>query len=136
MNNDSVKLSFDPDMDLKNILLFERYEGVRFVLERSLRKFEKDIVITSPSAKEEVKEMIVNDDVDLLITELSRIDPQGMEITRFARQHDPDLKIVWITVMGCHELREQQKKLNIFQCIEKPLEITEFREYVLEALED
>ncbi len=121
-------------MDVKKIILFERYDGVRFVLERSLSKYKNDITIRSSHWKDEVIELIDKNSTDLLITELSKADIDGLEVTRYARNHSPELTIIWITVMGCYECREQQKKFNIFKCIEKPLEIALFRQDILEAL--
>jgi DNA-binding NtrC family response regulator len=121
-------------MNQKNIILFERYAGVRFVLERSLSKYKDDINIQSSRGKETVKQLIGDNHTDLLITELSKSDTDGLEISRYARNKFPKLPIIWITVMGCHECRGEQKKLGIFQCIEKPLEIGEFRQDILHAL--
>jgi len=121
-------------MNLKNIVLFERYDGVRFVLERSLSKYKDDITIHSSHWKNEIKHQIDNKKIDLLITELCKVDTEGLEISCYARKYFPQMTIIWITVMGCHEFREQKKSLGIFQCIEKPLEIGEFRKDVLEAL--
>ena len=122
-------------MDEKNIVLYERHDGVRFVLERSLQKFKQKINIYSSHWKNDTKQMIANENVDLLITELSRINPDGLEISHYARKLDPDLKIMWITVLGCHNFCDQKAKLGNICCFEKPLEINEFRQDVLEALD-
>lgn len=122
-------------MEEKNIILFEKYDGVRFVLERSLFKFIEDIRIHSSHWKNEVKHLIDQDGVDLLVTELSRVNPDGLEISRYARKLHPDLKIIWITVLGCDLFRDHKEKLGNIRCIEKPLEINDFRENVLKALE-
>lgn len=119
----------------KNIILFEKYDGVRFVLKRSLSKYNQDITIHASHWKNEVKHIIDRDNVDLLVTELSRLNPDGLEISRYARKTHPDIKIIWITVLGCNLFRDQKEKIGNVQCIEKPLEINEFRENVLEALE-
>ncbi len=121
-------------MEAKNIVLFERYDGVRFVLERSLSKLKDEITIFSSHGMDEIKHQIKNKKIDLLITELNHLDAKGLEISHYAREHFPKMAIIWITVMGCNEFREQQKIYNILQCIEKPLEICEFRKDVLEAL--
>ena len=122
-------------MEEKNIILFEKYDGVRFVLERSLSKFIKDIHIHSSHWKNEVKHLIDQDGVDLLVTELSRVNPDGLELSRYARKLHPNLKIIWITVLGCNLFKDQKEKLGDIKCIEKPLEIKDFRENVLKALE-
>jgi len=122
-------------MDEKNIILFERYDGVRFILERSLAKYEDDICIYASHWKNEIKKMIDANNVDLLITELSKANPDGLELSRYARKISPELKILWITVLGCDEFRKQRELLGNIRCAEKPLKIQDFREDVLEALE-
>lgn len=121
-------------MTEKNIILFEKYDGVRFVLERSLSKYDEEISIHSSNWKNEVKHLIDQNSVDLLITELSRINPEGLEISRYARKIHPSLGIIWITVMGCNVLRELKEQIGNVQCIEKPLKVVEFRKKVLKAL--
>jgi len=122
-------------MDAKNIILFERYDGVRFVLERSLFKYKDDIDIFSSHWKNDIKQRIENQNVDLLITELSKMNPDGFELTCYARKVAPEIKIIWITVLGCDVFKEHREHLGNIQCIEKPLEIKSFRKNVLQALE-
>jgi DNA-binding NtrC family response regulator len=122
-------------MDSKNIILFERYDGVRFVLERSLLKYKDNIDIYSSHWKNDIKHRIENQNVDLLITELSKANPDGFELSCFARKVAPGLKIIWITVLGCDVFKEQRERLGNIKCIEKPLEIKNFRKNVLQALE-
>jgi DNA-binding NtrC family response regulator len=122
-------------MNSKNIILFERYDGVRFVLERSLLRYKDNIEIYSSHVKNEIKNRIENQNVDLLITELSKANPDGFELTCFARKAAPRLKIIWITVLGCDVFAEQRERLGNIKCIEKPLEIKNFRKNVLKALE-
>lgn len=121
-------------MNEKNIVLFERYDGVRFVLERSLSQYVEDISIYTSHWMTEVKKLIDNKNIDLLITELSKVNPEGMEISRYARRMNPDIKIIWITVLGCDVFRDQIELMGNIRCIEKPLQITEFRHDVLDAL--
>ena len=122
-------------MDSKNIILFERHDGVRFVLERSMLKYKDNIEIYSSHWKNDIKRRIENQNVDLLITELSKINPDGLELSCFARKIAPGLKIIWITVLGCDVFNEQKERLGNINCMEKPLEIKNFRKNVLQALE-
>lgn len=122
-------------MENKKIILFEKYDGVRFVLERSLSKIKGDVHIHSSHWKNEVKHLIDQNNVDLLVTELNRVNPDGLEISRYARKLHPDLQIIWITVLGCDIFRDQKEKIGNVACLEKPLEINEFREHVISALE-
>lgn len=122
-------------MDGRNIILFERYDGVRFVLERSLSNIDEDVTIHASCLKKEVKQWIDRDETDLLITELSRVNPEGIEISRYARENYPDLQIIWICVLGCNVFKDARKALGNILCMEKPLSINDFRQSVLKALD-
>ncbi len=122
-------------MEAKNIVLFEHYDGVRFVLERSLLKYHRYVNILSSHWKKEAKKFIDQNEVDLLITELNSLNSAGLEISRYARDAKPGIKIIWITVLGCDVFRELKEELGNIHCIEKPLEINFFRRDVIKALE-
>jgi len=120
---------------MKKIILFEHYDGVRFILERSLSRASEEVNIHSSTLKNDIKDILDNNEVDLLITELSRPNPSGLELSRYARKSQPDLKIIWITVLGCDVFREIKNQIGNIKCIEKPLEIKDFRRDVFKALE-
>lgn len=122
-------------MSEKIIILYENYPGVRFVLERSLSIYKGEITVHASSDKERIKKKINLNGVDLLITELSQTNLDGIEISSFARKLDPEIKIIWVTASSCSKFRQQKKRFGNITCIEKPLEIRNFRENVLEVLE-
>jgi DNA-binding NarL/FixJ family response regulator len=113
------------------IVLFERYDGVRFVLTKALDKFQNDFSIQAFRHKRLIKKFIDQNKVDILITELSKVDPVGVEISRYVHEQEPDIKIVWITVVGCHEYRQEMKDLEIALCFEKPLDLSSFRKGIM-----
>jgi DNA-binding NtrC family response regulator len=122
-------------MSEKNIILYERYEGVRFVLERSLKMYQNEMQIFSAQDKDKVKALIDAESIDLLITELSSIHPDGLEITAYARKQIPDLAIIWITLLSCDVYRSIKEKFGSIYCIEKPLDIQTFRDDVLSIIQ-
>ena len=122
-------------MKTKTIILFERYEGVRFVMERSLRKYEDQIVVQPVRSLGQARQLFDAQNVDLLVTEISQINGEGMGISRFARAHEPELKILWVTVAGCDTFSAEKRHLGVYKCMEKPLGIEEFRQTIAEALE-
>ena len=122
-------------MKTKTIILFERYEGVRFVMERSLRKYEDQIVVQPVRSLGQARQLFDVQDVDLLVTEISQINGEGMGISRFARAYGPELKILWVTVAGCDTFSAEKRRLGVYKCMEKPLGIEEFRQTIAEALE-
>jgi len=122
------------NMKSKNIVLYETYDGVRFVLERSLQKISQSINIYSSNWKNEIKKIIRSKNVDLLITELAQTNSNGLEVSALARKISPEISIIWITVLGCNRFREYREKIGNIRCIEKPLAIEDFRKDVFKAL--
>ncbi len=110
-----------------NIVIFERYDGVRFVLEKALEKYRSKFNIKTYRHKRRIHRLVDQKKVDVLITEMSKLDPVGLELSRYVRKTDQDVNIIWITVVGCHEFRQEMKNLNIAYCFEKPLEVNAFR---------
>lgn len=121
-------------MNRKNIALFERHEGVRFVLGKSLAIYNHLINIHTANEYKEIKVLLIGEEIDLLITELCKSNPDGMNLSIFARQTHPLMKIIWITAVGCTYFSEIKKELGNIICLEKPLEIAQFRVDVLQAL--
>jgi DNA-binding NtrC family response regulator len=118
----------------KKIVLYEQYKGVRFVLERSLSKFEDEIDIVSSYNKRKIREYLKDGIVDLLITDLDGNSQNGVGLSNFARKTAPQLDIIWITVFGCNLFRTEKRRLGNIICLEKPLDIKRFRKTVLNAL--
>lgn len=122
-------------MDEKNIVLFEKHDGVRFVLEKSLEKYEEHVSIFSSHWHHEVQQWLKDENVDLFITELNPANPFGIELSQYAREINPNLQILWISILGCNLYCDLRKSLGNVRCIEKPLEIEVFRHNVLHALD-
>ncbi len=121
-------------MEEKNIVIFEKYDGVRYVLERSLSKYKDQVEIYATNWKSDAKKLLSNPNIDLLITEISKAGLDGLEISHFAREINPDLKIVWVTVLGCNAFQKEREILGEIKCVEKPLEVKAFRKKVIKLL--
>jgi DNA-binding NtrC family response regulator len=118
----------------KKIILYEQHKGVRFVLERSLSKIDKEIDIISSHSKDIIKHYLKKGSVDLLITDLEASNHNGVGLSILARKTLPDLNIIWTTVLGCDLFIKEKNNLGNIICIEKPLDIKSFRKTVLNAL--
>lgn len=121
-------------MDAATIVLFERNKGVCFVLEKSLDKYEDWIQVISVHSGEQALKIIEERPFDLLISEISKTNSDGLQISARARQLWPDLRIIWVTVAGCRAFSREKNQLNIVSCLEKPLDIKDFRRVTLGAL--
>ena len=45
-----------------------------------------------------------------------------------------DTVLIWKTAYGCHKVEPEAARLSVYECLEKPLKVTEIRRAVQEAL--
>jgi len=118
------------------ILVVDDDERIRFVMRSVLKRLENGYTITTArDGREALKKAQVNS-CDLLITDLRMADMGGIELTQRLKELNPDLRVLWMTAFGCHTVREQAVTLDVYRCLDKPVEIDEIRKVVLEALEN
>ncbi len=116
------------------IILFERYESVRYVLEKAIKSINQDFSILSSASQAEVKDWITHRKAEVLITELSLVDTVGLSLSAFARQRQPDIEILWISVASCQKFSDFFDLLDITMCLEKPLGVDEFEKKLQDVL--
>ncbi len=116
------------------ILIVDDEERVLFVLRNALTKLEDGFeVVTAATAVEGLRKA---EDVsfDLIITDLIMPDMDGIEFTERLRERDDSPAVVWMTAYGCPSFQDDADRLGVYRCIEKPLEIGEFRRVARQAL--
>ncbi|MCK4452589.1 MAG: response regulator, partial [Anaerolineae bacterium] len=58
----------------------------------------------------------------------------GVELTEKIRALSSNTAVIWITAYGCHKVEAEAARLSVYECLEKPLKVTEIRRVVQEAL--
>ena len=121
---------------IPRILIVDDEKLVRFVMERALDKLEIDFRLDSVSGGHEAFDLIEQEPVDLVITDIKMPDGGGVELTERMRESGMDSTVVWVTAYGCEGYREDAERLGVFRCVEKPLEVSMIRQVVEDALQD
>lgn len=116
------------------ILIVDDEEPILFVLHRALVKLEDGVSVDTAVTAEEALEKIKNGPFDLIITDLIMPDMTGVEFTERIRELDDQAVVVWMTAYHCQTFEDEAKRLGIYRCVEKPLEIQPFRDLVREAM--
>jgi DNA-binding NtrC family response regulator len=121
--------------DSKRILVVDDDERVLFVMHDILKKLDNGYeVVTAHSGREALDETR-EQSFDLVITDLKMPDIDGVELTERITALNTDGVVLWITAYGCHKVRDEAKRLGVYDCLEKPLGVAEIRQAVLEVLE-
>ncbi len=121
----------------KRILVVDDEQSVLFVLHNGLLKLDDgyDVEVDKARDGREALERLRQLSFDLLITDLRLPGMDGIELTKAARELDPDIAVIWITAFDCHSTSRDAQRLGVYRCLDKPLEIDEIRSVAREALD-
>ncbi len=117
------------------ILIVDDQKLVRFVMERALEKLDVPCELVAVGDGREALAAVDSQAFDLIITDLRMADIGGVELTERLRAQGVDAAVVWITAYGCDGFRDDIERLDVFRCVEKPLEVRQIRQLASDALE-
>jgi DNA-binding NtrC family response regulator len=118
----------------RRILIVDDDPMVLFVFHDALKDLgDAYEIVTTASGLQALNE-IKDKPFDLVITDLSMPDPDGVTLTEAIRRTSPGTVVVWITAYGCHSRSADAKRLRTCGCYEKPLEVDEILQIAREAL--
>jgi DNA-binding NtrC family response regulator len=119
----------------KRILIVDDDEQVLFVLHRILARTDGEYeIVTARNGREALKNA-TETRFDLLITDLRMPDMGGVALTKAITALNTSTIVIWMTAYGCNLSRADAKRLGIYRCLDKPVEIDEIRQVVRRALE-
>jgi DNA-binding NtrC family response regulator len=118
----------------ERILLVDDEEKVLFVLQYSLRPYLDRYQVVTAANGYEALEKAQGAPIALLVTDIILPGMDGVALTRAIRGIDPTVPVVWITAHGRGPHMEDARELDVFAYLDKPLEITDFRRIVGDAL--
>jgi DNA-binding NtrC family response regulator len=120
--------------DRRRILIVDDDERVRFILTDALRRMGEGYEVVPSASCREALEQAQATTFDLLITDLRMPRSDGLALTSAFAKVSPQTRVVWMTAHGCYHYREPAKRLDVVQCLDKPLEIWAIRRAALAAL--
>ncbi|MGB3904845.1 MAG: response regulator [Anaerolineae bacterium] len=118
----------------RRILVVDDDERVLFVLQETLATLGDDYEVLTAQNGRSALGRIKETAFDLVITDLRMPDIHGVELTEAIRAMSPTTTVIWITAYDCRTLTADAVRLEVFRCLDKPLEIDEIRDAVREAL--
>jgi DNA-binding NtrC family response regulator len=118
----------------RRILIVDDDPMVLFVFRDTLRELGDAYEIVTTQSGLEGLDKVKEARFDLVITDLNIPDLNGVALTEGIRQACPDSVVVWITAYGCHSRSADAKRLKIYRCYDKPLEVDRILEIARGAL--
>ena len=118
----------------KRILIVDDELKILFVLFRALSWFGPRCQVETYSRSLDALAMATQAPCDLVITDLRMPDMDGITFTEALRALHDDPIVIWMTAYDCRVICREAERLGVYRCLDKPLEISDIRRVVSEAL--
>ena len=117
------------------ILIVDDDPGVLLILRTTLERMKNGYRIVAARDGAEALQKVTAQSFDLIITDMRMPGIDGVELVEAIRAAKLNTAVIWITAYGCHKLRAEYERLNVYRCLDKPLRIGEIRRAALGALD-
>lgn len=119
----------------KRILIVDDEETLTFSLYQSfiLSKYPYEVV--TAGSGEEALEKLNEKPFDLVITDIFLPGISGIDLLKYIREKMPEAKVIIITAYGSEKKQKEAMNNGALMYIEKPFDIIDFKQKVMETLE-
>ncbi len=117
-------------MNKKQILIVDDEEPVLYVLKNSLRKLGSEYQVTTAADGQSALALIQDQSFDLMITDYRMKGMDGLELMEATQNLRPNMRVILITAYGNDALESEARRLQAYEYLTKPLDISTFRTVV------
>jgi len=121
---------------MHQILIVDEEEHLLWALEKNLLPDRDDIRVITASSGEQGLDLLRDENIDVLICDIKmpgRVD--GFQLILRAKEVAPDARVVIMTAFGTNRIQNLAERIGITHYIEKPFNISDLRNVVLELLD-
>jgi CheY-like chemotaxis protein len=118
----------------KHILVVDDEPKILFVIGQALERLSPRCTIETYSRGVDALKRARATRCDLVVTALRMPELDGIAFTEALRSLPYDPIVIWMTAYDCCTARDDAQRLDVYRCLDKPLEVTEIRRIAREAL--
>jgi len=118
----------------KRMLIVDDEETLTYSLYQSFILAKHDYEVVTASSGEEATIKLKEKDYNLVITDISMPGMSGLELLTNIKQDYPGIDVIVMTAYGSPEKREEAFSSGAKFYVEKPFEIKEMKQMVMELL--
>ncbi len=118
----------------KRVLIVDDEEDLTWTLTKKLSKDQDKFQLICVNSGREAFEVLNQLPTDLVITDVRMPEVSGLELLTEIRDKYPQTKVIIMTAYGSSDIQKSANDLGCFRYVEKPFEINELRELILDAL--
>jgi len=120
----------------RRVLIVDNEAKILFVLDRALASLGSDCQVVCTDSAREALALAQEAPFDLVLTDLDMPEMDGITFTEALRGLSFDPVVIWMSACGCCAARADARRLGVYRCLDKPMEVDEIRHIVREALKD
>ncbi len=123
-------------MSLKRVLVVDDEEDLTWSISKHLAKDKEKYELLTANSGTEALEVISQLPIQLVITDIRMPEISGLDLLLKIKENYPATRVIIMTAYGSSEVQDEANKRGCFKYIEKPFEIHELRQMILDALEE
>ena len=120
----------------KRVLIVDDEEDLTWTLTKKLSKDSDKFELISVNSGMEAMDVLNQLPMDLVITDVRMPEVSGLDLLKRIRSRYPSTKVIIMTAYGSSDVQQEATERGCFHYIEKPFEINEMRQVILEALKE
>lgn len=121
-------------MPLKNVLVVDDEEDLTWSISKHLSKDKDYYNLNAVNSAADALDLLKKKTIELVISDIRMPEISGLDLLLKIRENYPDTKVIIMTAYGSSEIQEEANKHGCFKYIEKPFEINELRQMILDAV--
>lgn len=118
----------------KRVLIVDDEEDLTWTLSKKLSKDSDKFELICVNSGQEAVEVLNQLPFDLVITDVRMPEVSGLDLLVEVKRQYPQTKVIIMTAYGTSDVQQEAADRGCFEYIEKPFEINELRQLILDAL--
>ena len=121
--------------DVKKLLIVDDEETLTYSLYQSFILSQNNYEVVTAASGDEAAEKLITMNFDLVLTDIKMPGMDGLELLSLIKSKYPETKVIVMTAYGSLEKKDEALEKGASFYIEKPFEIKEIKQLVLEILQ-
>ncbi len=121
---------------MKRVLIVDDEEDLTWSIAQHLKKDSKRYELFAVNGGQEALDILKQVPVDLVVSDIRMPEISGLDLLMDIREKYPSTKVIIMTAYGSSEIQNEANERGCFKYIEKPFEIQELRNLILDGVED
>jgi CheY-like chemotaxis protein/predicted regulator of Ras-like GTPase activity (Roadblock/LC7/MglB family) len=122
--------------EIRRVLVVDDEDDLTWSISKHLAKDKGKYELICVNSGKKALEVLSQLPVKLVISDIRMPEISGLELLSRIRESYPTTKVIIMTAYGSSEVHEEANARGCFKYIEKPFEITDLRQLILEAIEE